>query len=163
MGIETMAIVGLAMSAAAAGISAYSSYEQGKSRDRLAKYNAAVEQNRAIQAQLDARSAASAKRREAEKLEKRQRALYAKAGVTTEGTPLEVMIDTATDMELEALEIERSGTTLAEQHLTQAEIDKFTGAAAKRAGTMGAGATLLQGAGQMASSYSSFKHTGAIG
>jgi hypothetical protein len=55
------------------------------------------------------------------------------------------------DMELEALEIERFGKVTAQKHRDQAAIDIYSGKAAKRAGTLNAGATLLSGLGSMAS------------
>jgi hypothetical protein len=153
----------LALSAVGAGVSAYGAYQQGKSQEAIANYNAALERNRAIQAQQDAKAAAAAQRREKDILTKRQRALYAKAGVTNEGTPLEVMIDTAQQMELEALEIERGGDIMASQHRSQAVIDTYSGKAAKRGAMYSAGATLLQGAGSIAGSFALARHNGIIG
>jgi len=133
-----------------AGIGAYSAYEQGKQAEKMAEYNAAVEHNNALQAQMEAQVAAKTKRKEAEAMNKRQRALYAKAGVVNEGTPLEVLAETAMDMELEALEIERFGKVTAQKHRDQAAIDIYSGKSAKRAGTLNAGETLLSGLGSMA-------------
>jgi len=141
----------VAITAVGTGLSAYGAYEQGKQAEKMAEYNAAVERNNALQAQMEAQVAAKAKRKEAEAMNKRQRALYAKAGVVAgEGTPLEVLAETAMDMELEALEIERFGKVTAQKHRDQAAIDIYSGKAAKRAGTLNAGATLLSGLGSMA-------------
>lgn len=106
-----------------AGISAYSSYQQGKQEDRMAQYNAAVQRNNAklneqmayrqadaqkniynqqqqAIAQEQAANFAQAKeairRQEMEKesLMAKQRAAYAGAGVVMEGTPLAMLADT---------------------------------------------------------------------
>lgn len=159
---SSIAIASLAVAVAGAGVSAYGQVQQGKSQEAIAKYNAAIENNRAIQSQQDANAAAASQRRQADALQKRQRALYAKSGVTGEGTPLSVMIDSAQEMELMALDIERGGDIAATQHRSQAAIDKFSGRAARQGSIYGAGATLLQGAGSIGSSYAEFKQAGTI-
>jgi hypothetical protein len=68
-----------------------------------------------------------------------QRAGFAKAGVrTTEGSPLEVLMETADELE-RGLEQIRLGST------AQAEVARFRGREAARAGTIGAFGTILGG------------------
>lgn len=144
---------------AGAGIAAAGSYQQGRAQEAMAKYNQAMAQREAQRFQVesqaaerDARIAASAQRRQAEKFKGSQRAAYAASGVTFEGSPLLVMQATAANLELEALETERRGQIqaglLREQGYTRAaesELMGFRGRSAKRAGIYQAGSSLLSG------------------
>lgn len=151
MGIETLAIVAIAATVAGAGISAYSSYEAGKSQEALGKYNQAVMQNEALQRQQDARAAANAQRAQNEALKAKQRALYAKAGVVSAGTPLLVQAEQAATLEMAALDIERTGNVEAARLRAQGDLDRMQGRIARRGANMQAFGTILQGAGSAAS------------
>lgn len=144
MGIETIAIMAIV---AGAGISAYSSYEQGQSQKAISNYNAQVAENEAKQRAQDAQVAANAQRAQNEALKAKQRALFAKAGVVAAGTPLLVQAEQAATLEMSALEIERTGNMDAARLRSQAELDRMQGKSAARAGTMQAAGTVLSGVG----------------
>jgi hypothetical protein len=160
MGIETLAIIAIAATVAGAGVSAYSSYEAGKSQEALGKYNQAVMNNEALARQADARAAANAQRAQNEALKAKQRALYAKAGVVTAGTPLLVQAEQAATLEMAALDIERTGNVEAGRMRAQGDLDRMQGKIARRGANMQAVGTILQGAGSAASMGSSFRYQG---
>lgn len=156
-------VAGLVASAVGTGVSAYSSYQQGKAQQRLNNYNAAVNDQAALDRQRDARIAANAQRAQAQRLMARQRSLWAKAGVVgSTGTPLLVQAEQAGELELAALETERTGNVQAGQLRQQAVLDRMAGKAARTAGNLNAAATILQGAGSMATTAAYGKYNGII-
>jgi len=162
MGIETLAIVAIAATVAGAGISAYSSYEAGKSQEALGKYNQAVMNNEALARQADARAAANAQRAQNEALKAKQRALYAKAGVVSAGTPLLVQAEQAATLEMAALDIERTGNIEAGRMRAQGDLDRMQGKIARRGANMQAAGTILQGAGSAAGMGAGFRYQGIV-
>lgn len=161
MGVETLLITALAATAVGTGVSAYSQIQAGKAQQSLNNYNAAVNDQAALDASRDARIKANAQRANAEAIKSRQRALYAKAGVVTAtGTPLLVQVAQAGELEMAALEQEQAGNSEAARLRQQAVLDRMSGKAARRAGGLGAAATILQGAGQAASIGLAYKGRG---
>lgn len=154
--------MGLAAAAAIAqvagiGMSAYSQYEQGRSQNEWSQYNAAIAERDAKASRQSAEYEAGRKRKETERLLGRQRALYSKAGVTFEGSPLLLMEETAAEGEIDALMIQREGKLRASRYQSEAELSRMKGSAAQRAGYWGAGSTLLTGGSSAASVYGSMK------
>ena len=122
-------IVSLAATAASAGVSFYGQQQQAAAADRMAKYNFAVQkqqmemqatmqrmqadqqqqagmqnaalmENEATRVEQEARERARRMREQNERMLGQQRAQYGKAGVTSEGSPLAVMAESAGLMEL---------------------------------------------------------------
>lgn len=143
------AAVGALFTAAGAGVSAFSSFQQGKSEKAINDYNAQVQEQQAKQAQADARAASSAQRGENTRLLSKQRALYAKAGVVASGTPLLVMAEQAGIMEMNALDIERQGKVKAQYLTSQASLDRMKGKVAKKAAYLQGYSTILNGVGTL--------------
>jgi hypothetical protein len=162
MGIETLAIVAIAATVAGAGLSAYSSIEAGKSQEALGRYNQAVMNNEALQRQQDARSAANAQRAQNEALKAKQRALYAKAGVVSAGTPLLVQAEQAATLEMAALDIERTGNIEAGRMRAQGDLDRMEGKIARRGANMQAVGTILQGGAAVAGMGASYRYQGIV-
>lgn len=157
-------IVGTTAAVAGAGITSVSQYQQGKAEQRLNNFNAAVNDQTAKDKERDGRIIANAQRDRNAKIQSRQRALYAKGGVLAEtGSPLMLQAQQAGELELAALEIERTANVQSAQLRTQAVIDRMAGKSARRAGNLGAAGTILQGAGNAAMSYAYGKSSGAIG
>ena len=116
----------IATVAVAAG-SAYSAYAQNQAQEEMADYNKEVAQNQATQekwnaeaaqkqaeneaiaAQQDARKQEEMERERHMRLKATNRARGGTSGVTGEGTPLLMAIETAQNMELDALETRRQG------------------------------------------------------
>ena len=134
---------------------------QSKSQAAFNEYNAQLAEREAAETQEAAAYEEEKFRKGGERLKARQRALYAKAGVTPEGSPLEVMEQTAVELETDALLIRRGGT-LGYQRLTaEAGLERMAGRsallrgrAARRASRIGMFATGLSGASQLGYQYS---------
>ena len=135
-----MGAVGWGLFATGVGLSAAAKYQEGKTAKQAHDYNADVAEQKA--AYEEGQSRLRWKR-----LMGQQLALYAKAGVDiSSGSPLLVMSQQAAEGELEALNIRYSGENVA-------NIERWYGKKAKRAGEIGAWSTLLTGGGFMASQY----------
>ena len=196
--IAVAAITAAVASASAAGISFYGQQQQAAAAQRMAQYNYAVQkaqmemqnqmaaqaaqqqanifnynaqvaQNDALRVEQEARERARRMREENERMLGRQRAAYGKAGVTSEGSPLMIMADTAglgelaVADELYKADAQRSGLyTQAALEQYKARMAQFEGAGyslnAANAGVF-ARPALLQGMNQAAalrtSSYGS--------
>lgn len=129
MGIETIAAVAVFASLASAGVSYYGQQQQAASAQRMASYNHAVQlqqmqmqaqmqkiaadqqyqagvqnaktmENEAMRVEAEARERARRMRQENERIAGAQRARFGKAGVTSAGSPLAVMAESAGLMEL---------------------------------------------------------------
>lgn len=151
MGVETLLITAIAATVIGTGISAYSSYQAGKAQQSLNNYNAAVNDQAALDAARDGKILANQQRQKNEAIKARQRALYAKAGVVTAtGSPLMVQVAQAGELEMGALESEQQANVKAAQLRQQAQLDRMAGKIARTSGTLNAAATVLQGAGQAA-------------
>lgn len=146
----TWAVVGATAAAAGSGMQAYGSYQQGKSEEALNKYNAEVSRRQATAAELQASAEAKRQQRATKAEQARQRVLLAKSGITTEGTPLMLLEQSAANAEMDRQMILREGNIQADQFRSQATMDRMRAKAAKRAGTMGAASSLLSGGGQVA-------------
>lgn len=142
-----------------AGISAYSAYAQGQAQSRMAAYNALIARQNAELASEQIEIARKEKeitearqRREAERKIAAQKPLWAKAGVTMEGTPLIVEAESLTEAELDALAIRYAGTVeqskiLAQQAGWKQEemLQRMRGRSARAGGYLEAGTSLLTG------------------
>lgn len=139
---DAAAVVGAVTSAAGA-------MQQGAAQQNMANYNAAVAEREAESARRAAAFEESAQRDRAEKVKSTQRALFAKSGVTPEGSPLLVEADTAQQAEQDALAIRYSGSVAEARAKSQAALDRMQGKVAKQAGYFKAGSSLLTGASRL--------------
>lgn len=142
-----------AAAAAGTGMTMYGQIQEGKNQDAWARYNAKMAERDAKTAEQNAKYAAGQKRKETKRLLGRQRALYGKAGVTMEGSPLVVAQETVAEGEMDALMIERGYAIEAQRYRAEKALYRARGAAAKRAGYWAAGTTLLTSAGSMSGGY----------
>ena len=127
-----------------------------KSQAALNERNAQLAEREAVQAQEAAAFEERKFRKGGERLKARQRVAFAKAGVTFEGSPLEVMERTAIELETDALMIRRGGRLGAQRLTAEAGLQRFAGKSAllrgkarRRASTISALATGLGGAAQL--------------
>jgi hypothetical protein len=146
----------------------------------VAEYNARLMENQALQTDMDARENIRRQRVEAKRYQATQRARFAKAGVTEEGSPLEVMAETAALLEMDAQEVNRQarvrtaelaagaaeerrrGAFQAKQYRSQAGFERAYGAAAGRAANIQSAATLLSGVSSYAGTRLEFKKAGVL-
>jgi hypothetical protein len=144
---------GLALAAIGTGTAAYGQITSAHQQAATAKYNAELAERNAKSAKKNAEYEARQKRKETARLLGRQRALYGKAGVAMEGSPLIVAQETAAEGEMDALMIERGYAQKSAAYLSQAKLAKMRAKNYGQQGYWGAGSTLLTGAGQVATGY----------
>jgi len=157
MAVETALWVSAAIAGASAGYSAYTSHQQGKSQEAAADYNAKVAAQEATRqeqiARLEQRELIEEKRR----FVSRQVAVYGKQGVQLKGTPLRVMAGTARTFAREQQMAVYNRQVSAAGYRSEANLYKFQGKAAKRAGYLGVGQSLIGGASQVSQMYLQYK------
>ena len=142
-----------------AGFIAFEQLRQGKIQASEAKanaeFNAKVARNEAARKEEAGRLEADRIRREKIKLTKSQRVGFGKSGVTSEGTPIDVMIKSAAEEELNAQISQFNAGVSAAQSRTEADLLIFKGKqrarAIKSSSRIQAGSTLLSAAAQAGS------------
>jgi len=77
-------------------------FQQGQSASSAEQFNASVSRANARAVRISADLDIQRQRRQAESFKSSQRAGYAKAGVKFEGSPMDVMIDTAAQLEMDS-------------------------------------------------------------
>jgi len=163
MALGALGITAISMGGTGLGLQMKGQYEAGKAAQRqaeseaaLREYNAQLAEREAIEAQEAAAYEESKHRKAGERLKGRQRTLYAKAGVTFEGTPLDVMEQTAAELETDALMIRRGGLIGAQRLTAESQLQRFAGRsallrgrAARRSSQLGMLTTGLMGGAQL--------------
>lgn len=144
--LTTIAIVG---AAAGAGLSAYSSIEQGKTAKKVAEFNAAEQRQEALRLEMDARREATVRQANAKRQLASIRARFAKSGLEMTGTPSEVLAEKKFLLDQEMKEARRQPEAGAKRLRKQAGITEWQGGRAETAGIVNAGSDLLSGAGQI--------------
>ncbi len=119
-------------------ISAYGSYQQGKAAKAEAKseaawhkYNADVNMQEARVREQRAAVEASDARKQAQRAMSSQRTAMSAAGIAMTGSPLQVMEESAANLERSILEVSRMGATEAQALRSQAGINLFQAQTAK--------------------------------
>jgi len=157
MGIAGVMAAGVAVSAIGTAMSMQSQIAQGKSQNAWNQYNASVAERDAEAARQSAAYEAGLKRKEGERILGRQRALFGKAGVTFEGSPLLLMEETAANIEMDALMIERTGKLTGQRYESEATLSRMKGKSAQTTGYYGAYTTLMTGASQAIGVYGNYR------
>ena len=140
-----MGWTGIAMQGVSSVVSIYGQEQQSRTQTSMEKYNAKIAYRNAKIAKQNAEYEAKQKRKETTRLIGKQRALYGKAGVTMEGSPLEVIQETAAQGEMDALMIERKYAQEAATYKSQALLHRMRAKAYGQQGGMKAfGSFLLQ-------------------
>lgn len=130
-------------------LSAFGKYQAGEEDNAVARYNAKLKEREAKAAEqkalIESRQQAEAAARKMSSL----RAAISKSGaVSSTGTALAVLGKQAEESEKENLMIGYEGATESQRLRSEAEGLRYEGKVARRAGRIGAGATLLTGFGQ---------------
>lgn len=139
-GIELAAMI------AGTALTAANQISQGAAANKMARYNAAVSENQAAAARDQAAFDESRARDQAQRALGARRAAYGGAGITLEGTPVDVLGDAAGNAEMDALSLRNRGDLDAWGRLADAGAQRTRGRAAMQSGFMDAGSTLLNGA-----------------
>lgn len=154
-----IAIATMATTAVSTGVSAYSSYQSGKSQQKIADYNAKVQEIQAQDARARGGFEANQKRREVAATLGQQQAQLAANGVeTSSGTALTLASDTAWAGEMDAKTIEVNALRAAYGYEQEAVGTRLQGKAAMRNARGEAYGSLLSGAAKTGSmAYSMLK------
>lgn len=141
-GAEILLFTSLAASAAGTGVAVYGQRQQAKAAEATAKYNAQIQSNQA----LHERQVASENARRATAEMRRQlatvRAATAGRGLAMTGTPLAILGDTATRLELEVLDLTSQADSRARALISRADMSLWEGrrqAGALRTSSIGSG------------------------
>lgn len=159
-GLSVAAAIAIA-AAASAVAGATSAIVQSQQAAATADYNAEVASQ---QAELAKRAgiAAEADTREGTALIRAtQRAQLADSGLTQEGTPLLVLLDTAAQAEVEAQRARYTGKVAEQGALANVGLAKLQRQQAIQGGVIGAGTSLLTGAANAGSRYARATNTGS--
>lgn len=151
--LSALAIVGIVATVVSTAVTAYGMYQQGQQQKAAGKYNAKVAENQATAAKQAAAVREEQHRERVRRLAGTQRAVSGASGIEEAGSPLLVMADTLEQAELDAQRIRYGGEVSATGFESQARLARFQGDQAARAGTIGAGSTLLSGAASAARVY----------
>jgi len=137
--------IAAAAAVASAVVGTVGAISTGISQGRAARYNAQVAENNAQAARQAAAFEADAERRRQIRLFGAQRAAYGKAGVTMEGTPLDVVGDTAAEAELDLLAIRYQGELGYNRGQSEASLQRYAGRSARMSSYYDAGSSILKG------------------
>lgn len=178
LGIETMAIMSLAAGAIGTGVSVMGAMQQGKAAQAQAKYQAAVSENNAATARMQAADALERGKIEEQqhrtkvtRLLGEQRANIAASGFELgDMTSQDIFGDTAALGELDALNIRNNAKREAWGYEVQAgnfnadaSLSRMSGRNSRTASMWQAGGDLLSGASKFANNYVDFNKKGAFG
>ena len=138
----------------AAGISAYSSIQQGKYAEQQGKYQQELALREAEITKEASEYEERESRREARRLKEKQLVQFAGGGVVpSTGTPLKVISDTQAEMEMD-IGLQKYGYGLQAGRLrSRAEMEEKLGKSRKRASRYYAGTSLATGAYRTASLF----------
>lgn len=151
--VETVAAAAPFLTGGFAALQAVGAIQQGQAAKAAANYNAQVADNNAAMARAQAAENARRQRIMGAKALGSIRAGYGASGVTLEGSPLDVLEESAMNAELDALSIEHAGLVKSLGFQNEAALDRFGGRNAARAGYMGAASALLGGGARMSASW----------
>lgn len=130
---------------AAAAVSAVSAIQQANTQKAASKYNEKLAENQAIGAEQEAAAAADRQRRNASKTIGSMQASYAASGVSAEGSPLEVLEESARNAELDRLTILWNGQSRAQGYQNTAELERSRGKNAMASGYLSAAGSAFKG------------------
>lgn len=143
------AVAVIASAVIAAGTAAYS----GEQSRKVSSYNADIANRQAEEARKKAEFQEQREREKNEALLQRQRLAFDVAGVTSEGSPTNLLMDTAKKMELDALAIRYGGVSSGAALEAEAQLQRMRGKTAQQTGWWNAGSSLLSGATSVAKTY----------
>ena len=144
-------ITGVAIAAVAGAAGAYSTIQQGKSQDAMAKYNAKIIEQETLAKKYAIAAESSKLGRGQREMKARQRMSIASRGGLAEGTDLLSLIDEASDMQLDQLEMIRQRDIADIKGESMSAMELLRGRTAKNVSRWTAGTGAVQTAGSMIS------------
>ena len=143
----SLVAIGVVVAVGGTAMTMYGQHQAGKAAEATAKYNAKLAENEAIAKEQQAHVESQQMQKQKERLQAAQRAGFAKGGaMITEGTPLLLMAEQAGQAELDILQNQRNRAMEGTSLLAQAEMEKWQGKQAKKAGQIAMVGTALSGA-----------------
>lgn len=140
--MDPVTIAGIVLGTAA---KIHGTRETARAEEEAARYNAAVARQNAILATQQAAEEERVSRVQGRKAVGQVRANYGASGVTLEGSPQDVIEESAANAELDALTIRHRGVLRAMGFSREADLADFRAKNARRAADNATVATLLQG------------------
>lgn len=132
-----------AFAAVGTGLKVFGQIQQGQQQKQVFEFNAAVNRQKAQLAAEAGKLRVDRLRRQKKTFNAKQQAAFAKAGVRLTGSPLQVLADTATELEFDIL-IEDFNTRVGVLNATTAaELDILRGKQSQQSSLISAGSSLL--------------------
>jgi hypothetical protein len=128
-----------------AALSAVGSIQQANAQSSAAKFNARMGEQNAILAEQQAAEDERLQRLKGRKAIGATRAGYGASGVNLEGSPQDILEESAAAIELDALKIRHEGQIRANAYRSGAALDRAQGSAARTSGYLSATSALLGG------------------
>lgn len=135
----------IALTAVSTAVGVAGAIQQSNAASKADKYNAAVAQQNAQAASDQANSQLQQQQRTAYKQLGAQKAAYGASGVTSDGSPMDVLSDSYTQSELDANTIIYNGKLRAAGYTNQANLDSANASNATTAGYTNAASKALLG------------------
>ena len=132
----------IALSAATAAVGSIS---QANAQSKMANFNAKVAEQNAAAARQQAEADAQKQRRNVARQLAKRRTGFAAAGVSLEGSPLDLLEDLSMEGELDVLGIRQRGLAQAREFTLGASRSRFQGQLAQQRGAFSAADSLLSG------------------
>jgi hypothetical protein len=145
---------------AGTAVSAAQSITAANNQAKLASHDAQVAEQNAQLAERQAATDAARQRRDAARALGKRRTATGAAGVSIEGSPLDLLEDLAAESALEVLGIRNQGALRARDFRIGAERTQFQARAGKQQAALGAASTLLSGGGKLVGSLRSAPKVG---
>jgi hypothetical protein len=146
------ATIGLMLQGAGTGLNIIGKIAEGKAAEQIAEYNAKVYEQNAILSEQQAAANEQRARVVARKAIGEMRAAYGASGVTLEGSPLDVIGESAAAAEMDALMIRHAGAVKATMFRNEAAMERYKGGVAKTLGYLGGASSLIMGGSKMVDS-----------
>lgn len=153
--LTTAQWVELGLTAAAAGMSAYSSYQSGKATERAYKAQAEQDENNARQKALETSINEDTIRKESRAKLARMSAAQSEAGLDG-GTATTSFMSSFRNAEQDAMNLRYQGMSQWANYKNQAALNRFYGKQAFKQGQLGAWTSGLSGAAQMGAMYADY-------
>lgn len=159
MGVGIAAGIGLALTAVGTGVAVYGQYQQGKAAEAAGKYNARLAERDAAIQQARALENIRRQRERNRRYLSRQRALIAGRGIAMEGTALQILGKSASNLDLEIQDMFYESQLQQQSRIQEANLARYQGSQAKTASLLSSVGTLVSGGSQLASRAYDFKQT----
>jgi len=139
---------------AGGAVAAYGSIKQAEAQQSAANYNAAMADQNARIALEQAGAQASLQRQRATQIQGSVMAGYSAAGVTSDGSPSDVLAMSVSNAALDEQNILYMGRLRSIGYVNEATLDRFSGRTAQEQGQLNAASSLLTSVGRATYGYS---------